>query len=85
MVVQPLECDFLPEAAAGEWRRIERLLVDGDVVVAWIVLGGTLVADGQPFEAEVCDIFEVRNDLIRSVTVYADRTELSRRASSTSM
>src|SRR5215211_5612575 len=36
------------------WRRVERLLVDGDVVVAWIVLGGTLAHDGKPFEADVC-------------------------------
>lgn len=60
------------------WRRVERILVSGDAVVVWLVFGGTPVATGKPFEVEFFDIFEVRDGLIRSITMYADWPALLR-------
>jgi ketosteroid isomerase-like protein len=54
------------------WRRVDRILVSGDYVAVWLTFGGTPAATGQPFEAELCDIIEVREGLIQSLTMYAD-------------
>lgn len=54
------------------WRRVDKLLVSGDMVAVWLTLGGTPAANGQAFEAEFCDVIEVRDGLIRSLTMYAD-------------
>ena len=65
----------LDEAALAKlpdhWRRIDRLLVSGDTVAIWLTFGGT-PAGKEPFEAELCDIFEVRDGLIHSITTYAN-------------
>ena len=59
-------------AIPDHWRRIDRLLVSGDTVAVWLTLGGTPVANGKAFEAELCDVIVVRDGLIRSLTMYAD-------------
>lgn len=59
-------------AVPDHWRRIDKLIVGGDVVAVWLTLGGTPTATGQAFEAEFCDIIEVRDGLIQSLTLYAD-------------
>ncbi|MFO7563622.1 MAG: nuclear transport factor 2 family protein [Enhygromyxa sp.] len=59
-------------ALPDHWRRVERILVSGDTVAVWLVFGGTSPATGEPFEIEFCDVFEVREGLIQSITMYAD-------------
>lgn len=59
-------------AIPDHWRRVDRILVSGEVVAVWLTLGGTPTATGRSFEAELCDIIEVRDGLIRSLTMYAD-------------
>jgi ketosteroid isomerase-like protein len=54
------------------WRRVDKLLVSGDTVVVWLTLGGTPVANGVAFEAELCDVIEVRDGKIQSLRMYAD-------------
>ena len=59
-------------ALPDHWRRVDRLLVSGEVVAVWLVLGGTPLASGTPFEVEFCNIFEVRGGLVTSITMYTD-------------
>ena len=58
------------------WRRVERMLVDGDMVVVWLTLGGTPRANGVPFEVEVCSVLEVRDGKVQSVRMYTDWPDL---------
>jgi ketosteroid isomerase-like protein len=60
------------DAIPDHWRRVERLLVSGDAVAVWLRFGGTPVATGRAFDAELCDIIVVRDGLIQSLTMYAD-------------
>lgn len=53
-------------------RRVDRMLVSGDTVAAWLVFSGTHAATGERFEAEFCDILEIRGGFIQSITMYAD-------------
>ncbi|MDP1792589.1 MAG: nuclear transport factor 2 family protein [Acidimicrobiales bacterium] len=59
-------------ALPDHWRRIEKLLVSGNTVVVWLTFGGTPAATGKSFESEFCDVIEVDNGLITSLTMYAD-------------
>lgn len=59
-------------AVPDHWRRIDRMVVSGDVVAVWLTFGGTPTSTGRRFEAELCDIIEVRDGLIQSVTMYGD-------------
>jgi ketosteroid isomerase-like protein len=54
------------------WRRIDKLLVSGNTVAAWLTFGGTPAASGRSFEAEFCDVIEVEDGLITSLTMYGD-------------
>ncbi|MEY2471986.1 MAG: SnoaL-like polyketide cyclase [Actinomycetota bacterium] len=54
------------------WRRIDKLLVSGNTVVVWLTFGGTAAASGRGFEAELCDVIEVEDGRITSLTMYAD-------------
>ena len=54
------------------WRRVERLLVDGDVVVVWLTFGGTPRVNGVPFEVEVCSVLEVHGGKVQSIRMYTD-------------
>ena len=54
------------------WRRVERLLVSGDTVAVWLTFGGTPTANGRAFEAELCDLIEVRDGKIQSIRMYGD-------------
>jgi ketosteroid isomerase-like protein len=57
---------------ADHWRRLAKLLVCGDTVAVWLTFGGTPVATGRAFEAEFCDVIEVREGRIQSLRIYAD-------------
>lgn len=59
-------------AMPDHWRRIDKLIVSGDVVAVWLTFGGTPTPTGRRLEAELCDIIEVRDGLIQSLTMYAD-------------
>ena len=63
------------------WRRVERLLVDGDVVATWVTLGGTPTVNGTPFEIEFCNVIEVRDGEIKSIRMYADWPSLASKVS----
>ena len=63
------------------WRRVEKLLVDGDVVVAWLTFGGTPTVNGVPFEVEVCSVLEVRSGKVQSTRMYTDSPNLVSRLS----
>ncbi len=65
-------------ALPDHWRRIDRLLVSGDTVAVWLTFGGT-PAGKEPFEAEFCNIFEVRDGLIASLKTYANWPEVMAR------
>lgn len=54
------------------WRRVDRILEVGDTVAAWLTFGATASATQRPFEVEVCDIIEVRDGRITSITMYGD-------------
>src|SRR4051794_15483898 len=47
------------EAVPDHWRTVEKLLVSGDVVAAWIKFGGTVERTSRRFGLEFCDIIEV--------------------------
>lgn len=64
-------------ALPDHWRRVEKLLVSGSTVAAWLTFGGTPTANGRPFEVEFCDIIEVRDGLIQSLTMYGDWQSLA--------
>jgi len=53
-------------------RRIDKILVSGDTVAVWITFAATPVATGVPLEFELCDLVEVHDGLITSVTIHAD-------------
>lgn len=57
---------------SDHWRRVKELLVSGDTVAVWLAFGGTHSKSGAHFEIDVCDIVEVRDRLIQSLTMYAD-------------
>lgn len=59
-------------ALPDHWRRIDRLLVSGDVVAVWLTFGGTPATTGEAMEVEFCNIFEVRDGLIQALTIYTD-------------
>ena len=63
-------------ALPDRWRRVDELLVSGNTVVAWLTFGGTPTASGRTVEAELCDVIEVEDGLITSLTMYADWAEL---------
>jgi len=63
-------------ALPDHWRRVDKLLVSGNTVVAWLTFGGTPTASGRTFEAEFCDVIEVEDGLITSLTMYADWADL---------
>lgn len=62
----------LVEGIPDHWRRIDKALVSGNTVVAWLTLGGTPAASGRSFEAEFCDVVEVSDGLTTSLTMSAD-------------
>ena len=53
-------------------RRIDKILVSGDTVAVWITFGATPIATGVPLEFELCDVIEVHDGRITSVTILAD-------------
>ena len=38
-------------------RRVERIIVDGDDAVTWVVWSGTVAATGKTFECPLCNVF----------------------------
>ena len=60
------------ENVPDHWRRVERVLVDGDMVAAWLTFGGTPRANDTPFEVEVCSLIEVGDGKVRSIRMYTD-------------
>lgn len=69
-------------ALPDHWRRIDKLLVSGDTVVVWLTFGGTPTRTGRPVTLDLCNVIEVRDGLIRSVTMYADWRALAEALSS---
>ena len=59
------------------WRRVEKLLVSGDKVAVWLTFGGTPTSNGQSFEIDLCDIFEIRDGKIQSLRMYSDWSALT--------
>jgi ketosteroid isomerase-like protein len=64
-------------AVPDHWRRFDQVIVSGDTVVVWGTFGGTVAATGKSFEVEACNVIEVRDDLIQSLTMYADWSGLT--------
>lgn len=58
------------------WRKIERLLVDGDTVAFWLRFGGTFAPTGERFEIEICGLVKVRDGKIATWNFYSDRAPL---------
>jgi ketosteroid isomerase-like protein len=58
------------------WRRIDKLLVSGNVVAMWGTFGGTLSTTGTAIEVEACVINDVCDGKIRSIVTYADWSSL---------
>ena len=58
------------------WRRVDKLLVSGDTVAVWLTFGGTPTATGRSFQAELCDLIEVRGGKIQSLRMYGDWPKL---------
>lgn len=59
-------------ALPDHWRRVDRILEAGHTVAVWLTFGATASATEKPFEVEVCDIVEVRDGRITSITMYGD-------------
>ena len=53
-------------------RRIDKILVSGDTVAVWVTFGATPIATDVPLEFEFCDVIQVRDGRISSVTILAD-------------
>lgn len=65
------------ELIPDHYRKIERLLVDGDNVAIWLRFGGTIAATGESFEVEICGVAEVRDGKITRWNFYTDRTPMT--------
>ncbi len=64
------------ELIPDHWRRIDKLLVSGNVVALWGAFGGTLSTTGTTIEIEACVINEVCDGKIQSIVTYADWSAL---------
>ncbi|MGH9026895.1 MAG: nuclear transport factor 2 family protein [Acidimicrobiia bacterium] len=65
------------ELIPDHWRKIDRLLVDGDNVAFWLRFGGTVAATGKSFEVEICGIVKVRDGKITTWDFYTARAPLA--------
>ncbi len=66
------------ELIPDHWRKIERLLVDGDNVAFWLRFGGTIAATGESFEVEICGIVTVRDGKVATWNFYTDRAPMTK-------
>ncbi|MGH9114082.1 MAG: nuclear transport factor 2 family protein [Acidimicrobiales bacterium] len=65
------------ELIPDHWRKIERLLVDGDHVAFWLRFGGTIADTGKGFEVEICGIVTVRDGKIATWDFYTDKPPMA--------
>ncbi|MEX0664504.1 MAG: nuclear transport factor 2 family protein [Acidimicrobiia bacterium] len=64
------------ELIPDHWRKIDRLLVDGERVAIWLRFGGTIAATSESFEVEICGIARVCDGKVATWNFYTDRAPM---------